>query len=76
MKELGLQIDPWILNRLMSSTVDTNTGTIKIAAHEVDATPASIFPGVVIEGVKLENEPFEFVCHAMIFSITLLRNSR
>jgi hypothetical protein len=61
MKHLGIEIRPWILNRLVSSKVDLSTNTLTIAAHEIDATPASIFSGVSVNGTQLDKEPFEFV---------------
>lgn len=67
MKNLGLQIEPWILYRHVCAKVDTGKHTLTIEANELDSTPASIFPGIIINEEKMDREPFVYVLTQKIF---------
>jgi len=64
MKNLGLTIPPFILKRCVrvECSVNGNSSTVKVNALDSDGSPYSLFPGITVNGERLEQEPFEHVC--------------
>jgi len=57
MELLQLEIPPFLLRRRVCVVVD-DSETLTVSAVDFDATPASIFAGVIVNNTKLESEPF------------------
>jgi hypothetical protein len=61
MQMLEVEVAPFILKRRAVAQVD-GAGHLTLSACDFDGTPASIFAGVIVNGHKLEKEPFAMVC--------------
>jgi len=64
MKNLNLTIPPFILHRCVKIEVEVsgNTSNLKINAVDSDGSPYTLFPGITVNGERLEKEPFEHSC--------------
>jgi len=58
MQELEITVPPFILNRCVCVHVNANIPAVHVYAVDSDGTPASLFQGIVINGNKLEADPF------------------
>eukprot|EP01126_Amoeba_proteus_P056957 TRINITY_DN7218_c0_g2_i11.p1 TRINITY_DN7218_c0_g2~~TRINITY_DN7218_c0_g2_i11.p1 ORF type:complete len:422 (-),score=72.86 TRINITY_DN7218_c0_g2_i11:179-1444(-) len=56
MEQLGLEIPPFIIHRRVFSEVTSNR--LIVGAVDFDNTPLTLCPCIVVQGMKLEEEPF------------------